>query len=192
MTGNKIVPGQGAISKNPPKTFTEYQLAEWLARLNPEYSLFSDRGDYLRIIKEAIEDGELPTIGEKINPVFNKTEKVITREAASQWCYQKEIFFGGATSQTQEADQTCKEKTVKKHSREALLSVVKAMYQDINETFIPLIDKDQLPYHLQEKIKKDCKLRPSGYGEYLTNDRGACKSAKDIVPEALKLKPEKK
>ncbi len=57
---------------------------------------------------------------------------------------------------------------------------------------LPFINKDQLPYHLQEKIKKHGKLTPSGYGEYLTNDREACKSAGDIVPEALKLKPKKK
>lgn len=192
MSDKKRLPGQGAISKNPPKKFTEYQLAEWLARLNPEYSLFSDRGDYLRIIREAIEDGELPTIGEQLNSIFNKTEKVIAREAASQWCSQKGILFGGAESQEKQANQACNEKQVRKNTREALLSVVKAMYQDINEAMLPFINKDQLPYHLQEKIKKHGKLTPTGYGEYLTNDRGACKSAKDILPEALNLKPKEK
>ncbi len=133
MTGKRRIPVQGAISKNPPKKFTEYQLADWLARLNPEYSLFSDRGDYLRIIKEAIDDGELPTIGEQLNSIFNKTEKVIDREAARRWCNQKGILFGGGESKEKQANQACNEKQVRKNTREALLSVIKAMYQDINE-----------------------------------------------------------
>ena len=201
MTGNEIVPGQGAISKNPPSEFTIEELADWLARLNVEFGYSRDKQYFRKIIEDAINTGDLTIGGSPKYPLPGRcvdchrsylAPQTIQITDVEQWCIKKGFVFGGVVSQKQETNQTSNEKTVKKHSRKALLSVIKGMYQDINETFIPLIDKYQLPYHLQEKIKKDCKLRPSGYGEYLTNNRGACKSADDIVPEALNLKPEKK
>ena len=201
MTGNEIVPGQGAISKNPPSEFTIEELADWLARLNVEFGYSRDNQYFRKIIEDGINTGDLTIGGSPKYPLPGRCVDCHRRYLApqtiqitdvEQWCIKKGFVFRGDACKKSETNQTCNEKAAPKHSRKALLSVVKAMYQDINEVFIPLIDIDQLPYHLQKKIKKDCKSRPSGYGEYLTNERGACKSAKDIIPEALKLKPEKK
>lgn len=95
MTGNKIVPGQGAISKNPPSEFTIEKLADWLARLNVEFGYGSDKQYFRKIIEDAINTGDLTLRGSTYYPLpgicrkcweKNLSELIVSREDVQKWC----------------------------------------------------------------------------------------------------------
>lgn len=102
MTGDKIVPGQGAIIKNPLNEFKVDELAEWLAELNKELSYYKAKNYFIKKIKDAINSGELTLKGSTYYPLpgicrkcweKNLSELIISREDAQKWCNEYGYIF---------------------------------------------------------------------------------------------------
>ena len=102
MTGKKRIPGQGAISKNPPSEFTIEELADWLARLNVEFGYSRDKQYFRKIIEDAINTGDLTLRGSTYYPLpgicrkcweKNLSELIISREDVQKWCNKYGYIF---------------------------------------------------------------------------------------------------
>lgn len=111
MTGNKIVPGQGAVSKNPPSEFTIEELADWLARLNPEFGYNRDKQNFRKIIEDSINTCDLAIGGSHQYPLPGRcvdchrkyiAPQTIKTTDIEQWCLNRNIFFNTGKQKTQE------------------------------------------------------------------------------------------
>lgn len=192
MTGNKIVPGQGAVSKNPPSEFTIEELADWLARLNPEFGYSRDKQCFRKIIEDALNTGDLTIGGSPQYPLPGRcvdchrdylAPKVIPITDIEQWCINKGVVFftTGKRKKQELADK--QNKPIHGNSKKARDQLDAAFYD-----FFEKLLQGKINAIVVEKLIKETtgELTTNGLGNYLMNFHNAPPSAGKIITNAIK------
>ncbi len=194
MTGNKIVPEQGAISKNPPSEFTIEELADWLARLNVEFGYIRDKQYFRKIIEDAINTGDLTIGGSPKYPLPGRcvdchrsylAPQTIQITDIEQWCIKKGfVFFITGKQQTQKLPDK-KDKPIHGNSQRVRDQVDAAFY----DFFEKLLQGKINAKAVRNLIKSTTgELTPHGLGDYVHKYHNAPPSAGKIIAEAIKQK----